>query len=679
MFRKILKVFIILACIAVVLGIAGLVILKSVFTEDIVRGYVNDAAKKYIGREVKYDRLSFNFIGITLNNLSISEYPNFSKGTFATVDKFVIKVRLLPLFKKQIRVSVVGVNGLDIKIVRNKNNKYNFDDILRKFNSSPSQAGVSSQSKGSAGINIKDVSLGRFYIKNSNISFEDLRSGVTVAVKNLNIDMRNMNFGTAFALSSDFLFNYQSLKSKQSFNFPINVEAKVNLKDLDFAAAIVEISSFKTNLGNAAITAHATLQNFKALQISTSIQADSLDNSALKQFVTDLPQFRIDRINVNASINADLEKGYADIKNSEIIIGNSKANISGNIKWQNDFDYKIQASADLDLATFSKIIPDVSERYNPQGNIKTDIMATSKAITAAVTVENASFKYDPMFVADSIQAIINIHSFKDIRIASLSGNLNSKHFEGSADYYKTQTAANVNLDFVMDGLILNAYPVSSANNATAQKSSSESGVNKVSTTPLNLTLKIKTGEIKIPYLHAERGAILNASLTKITDGLDKISGTASFNVSDGTIENLDKLVQSNNAAKVVFTALSAVQQASTLLGISGLAKQQQWNSLRYNSFSGDLNFLNGKMTINNMNFISPTVSVKLTGTTDFKTEKLNMRANIHPGANNPIVINIGGTISNPQSNIDAASSAVAIFGKDSIIGRIGAMFGGRAE
>jgi len=678
MLKKILKVFVVLACIAVVLGIIGLVVLKSVFTDDRVRSYVNNAAKEYVGREVKYDRLSFNFFGITLRNLSISEKPDFSKGTFAAADRFVIKVRLKPLFKKQIRVRVVGIDGLNVKIVRNNNDKYNFDDILQKLNSSQSQAGAPSESKGGAGVDIKNISLGRLYINNSNISFEDLKSGTIIAVKNLNVNVKNMNFAAPFALSSNFIFDFQNPKTTQSFALPIDIKANVDLKEFNFAEATIEVSSFKTKLSDASITAQANVKGFKAPKLSLNMQIDSFDNSVLKQFVKGLPQFRVDKINIRSSINADLEKNSAEILSSDVVIGNSKASVSGSVSWKKDLDYKVKAFVDLDLGTLSNIIPDLIQKYNPQGNIKSDITVTPKYMAASAEVENASFKYDPMFIADSVHANIGMHSLNNIRIASLSGNLNGKYFEGSADYRKAKTAINVNVNLVSDGLILNGYPDLSANGPAGSNPSKESAANQASALPLNLTLRLKTSEIKIPYLHSEKGATLSADLTGITAKLDKISGTANFNVAGGTIENLDKLVQSNNAAKIAFSALSAVKQASSLLGITGL-EQQQWNSLRYKSFSGDLSFFIGRMTIKNMSFISQLVSVKLTGTTDFKTERLNMRADVHPGANNPLVINIGGTISNPQSNIDAPSTAVAIFGKDSLIGKIGAMFGGKAE
>ncbi|AKL98621.1 AsmA family protein [Endomicrobium proavitum] len=678
--KKLFKALAVLAGIFVVLAVIAIIVLKCVFTDEKIKGYVDKAAKEYIGREVKYENLSFNFIGVTLKNFAISENPDFSKGTFGKVDKFIIKVRLKPLLKKEIRVKVIGVDGLDITVIKDKNNKYNFDDILEKFNSSVDDK--KSKDAKTAGdkegfIDLKNISLGRFYIKNSNITFINLGAATSFAIRNLNADAKNFNFVKAFNCETDFIFDYQNSKQKQSVNIPLSFSANINLREMDMQKTSVEVLRLKTNIEDMVITGKTMIKNFKAPEIAVNAQVTSLTNNSFKQFAKDLPKFSVGKIDLNSKINVDLEKSAANILSAQLSADSSKISAAGNISWKKDLDYKISANLDFTLDSLIKIIPGIVKEYEPQGKIKADAVITPTLITANAKAENVAFKFKPMFTVEAVNANVAVKSADDIKLSALSGYLNGKYFKGMAGYSKTKTALNVNIDFEMESLILDGYPKSSESKS-AKNSGGTGAASKSASLPLNLTAKLKAGEIKIPYFYAQKGATFNANLTGITDKLDKVNGDVTFNVSNGEIEDIDKLTASNKIAKMLFTSLAVVEKAARILKIDGMQKQEG-NSLQYDSFFGDFNFVKGKMTIKTMNFLSALVSMKVTGATDFNTEKLDMKANVYPGANKPVIIKIGGTLPNPKSSLDIASSAVAIFGKDSTLGKIGALLGGKSD
>src|SRR3990167_5054273 len=80
-FLKILGVCLILF--ALVLAAAPF-ILKKYFPPEKIRELVVSNAGKSLGRQVRLGDVSFSLLkGLTLKNLDISEYPDFSAGTFA--------------------------------------------------------------------------------------------------------------------------------------------------------------------------------------------------------------------------------------------------------------------------------------------------------------------------------------------------------------------------------------------------------------------------------------------------------------------------------------------------------------------------------------------------------------------------------------------------------------------
>ena len=48
-----------------------------------------DYAKNNLHREMSFDKLSFNLIGVTLENFALSESSTFQEGTFVKADKFI--------------------------------------------------------------------------------------------------------------------------------------------------------------------------------------------------------------------------------------------------------------------------------------------------------------------------------------------------------------------------------------------------------------------------------------------------------------------------------------------------------------------------------------------------------------------------------------------------------------
>ncbi len=72
----------------------------------------------------------FPSIGVSLGKVSLSEYK--SDQEFVSVDSASVSLKLLPLLAKQIVVDEVAVSGVKATIIKYKNGKTNFDDLLGK-------------------------------------------------------------------------------------------------------------------------------------------------------------------------------------------------------------------------------------------------------------------------------------------------------------------------------------------------------------------------------------------------------------------------------------------------------------------------------------------------------------------------------------------------------------------
>ncbi|MCL2390124.1 MAG: AsmA family protein, partial [Endomicrobia bacterium] len=717
-----------------------------VLTEEKIRSYVDGASQKYIGRNIKYDKLSFNLIGITLKGFAISEKRGFENGTFAKADKFIINIELKPLFKREIRVNKIGVSGLEINIVKDKDGKFNFDDITQRFASSSQKQEAKVQYKTeSSPQNLAAIMLNKFYIKNSKLLFEDLSSDMKITLENLNVNMKDFSFTEKFSADANFKINYKRAGKEADAAISLNLTA--DLKNMYLTQSYADIHSLKINFENMSILGKAAVKNFSSPDISADITIDSLTNDTIKQFVSNLPKFKlikaefsagikdmdlkqgylnlkslnasvegmyvslgaliknftapeivlngnvspitnntlksfvkdmpafnISKLDVNAGLNLDIEKNSAEIKSISVHIPDVIVNASGFINWGKDPKYDIKANANLTLGGLKDIVPEIVSPYDPKGKLDIDAQITQSDIKALLKARDVAFKFEPMFGMEKINADITMASVDAVKISGLSGFLNGKKFNGQMEYLKTKSSLNVNLDLDADGLIINAFPESSKKDAAVKSVSS--GTVSVDSLPVNLTANIKAGEIKIPYFYSKKGATINASLTGITDKLDKTNGSVKFNVSGGVIEDAEKLSQANKMTKIAFTSIAIAYKLAKTFNIGGWQGTKD-DKLSFDSFNGDLAFVNGKMTAKKMDLISELLTMKITGTADFKADKLDMKASLKPGVNKPVIMKIGGSISKPKGSLDVVSSAVSILGDDKNLNKvIGGLLGG---
>jgi AsmA protein len=80
----------------------------------------------------------FPSIGVQLGKASLSE-PR-STQEFARVDNARVSVRLMPLLSRQVIVDRIELNGLSARILRDKNGKFNFDDMVSAQKATPPAA-----------------------------------------------------------------------------------------------------------------------------------------------------------------------------------------------------------------------------------------------------------------------------------------------------------------------------------------------------------------------------------------------------------------------------------------------------------------------------------------------------------------------------------------------------------
>ncbi len=275
------------------------------------KGRIEQQVKATTGRDLtlKGDiKLSaFPWIALELGPATLDNPEGFGTEPFLSVQKAALRVKLLPLLRKELQIGRIEIDGLNLRLKKNAAGKGNWEDFGQK--QAPS---TPLRETGRASATLDD--LGSVLITQSRISFE------AITVSNLNVNIghlsqheavpveasfdldtgpggNSLSFASAFALASD-------MPAKRYGFAGVTLSGKLKLKndsrylpwefvahsvDLDLAAQTLKAPAFTAQAGPAQLSGSMTGEKIlDAPAISGSFKLEPL---ALREF---LPRIGLD-------------------------------------------------------------------------------------------------------------------------------------------------------------------------------------------------------------------------------------------------------------------------------------------------------------------------------------------------------------------------------------------------
>jgi AsmA protein len=130
--RKFLKwVFILI----VVVGVGGYFGIPALLGTGFAHEQVRQAMADGTGREVELGQISFGWMsGLTVSNVTVKQKAGdfAEEGPLFTLEGLSLDLGWKQILNKKIEVSDLTVDGPSIVIIRDKNGRFNFDDLLEK-------------------------------------------------------------------------------------------------------------------------------------------------------------------------------------------------------------------------------------------------------------------------------------------------------------------------------------------------------------------------------------------------------------------------------------------------------------------------------------------------------------------------------------------------------------------
>lgn len=660
--KKLFKLLVKIAVVCVILLAAGLVALRIMFPPEKLKTMAVDYAKNNLQREISFDKISFNVIGVTLDNFALSENTSFQNGTFVKADKLVVKLALMPLLKKRVEIATVLVDGLDVNVIKNKNGSFNFDTLIPASDSAAASADNNkNDSSGLSFVLLAD----RIVLNNCNFTYKDLQTDMDASVNKLQVEIREFDLDSPFDIKIKFTTEYSA--AGLNMTVPVSISLRTFLANLNLPEAYVTVNDISATYKTVKLQLKGGIKNFEAPQADLSGTLSGISNTTVAEILPDLPHFSLPVIHMAVKAVADLEKSTAVISQAKLSVMDSAFSLAGTAGWAGAAPtYSVKADLSTDLGQIVQMTDTVAD-FQPGGLITGAFKATDKNdgqdISGQILLKNVSAMYAPFTVKD-LNGTVKIVSINDIACPSLTGLLNGEKFSSSFSYKNIKDVLNIVFNAELDKFTLKEFP-SYATAETENDTATSSG-NKTAGPELLMNIKsnIKVGPISVPYFRAD-GFTLNANLTGVSETMKKANGQVFFVLQPGAITDIDSFVKGNKYVKILLLPITLVRNVAGKLNVDIFPAEAnaQKGEITFTNGEGIYTFTSGVMQVDKTTFASKLTNINGSGNINFHTQALDMKVSATVlTSQTPVVIKIGGTMDNPSGKLDVLNTVGSVLG-----------------
>ncbi len=195
--KKLIKWLLGIVAFLAVLVVLTIVLLPMFFDPNEHKPRIQQLAADSIGREVTLNGpiewSVFPWVAINLNDVTVANETGFKGDYLAQVKQVAVRVKLLPLLKKQIQVGQVELQQPNINLQVAKSGKSNWQSIIEHMDQGSSDTTASSDS---TNLEIRGIS-----ISNGSLSYADGAADLRVQMNDLSFESEAIKAGSLTKMS----------------------------------------------------------------------------------------------------------------------------------------------------------------------------------------------------------------------------------------------------------------------------------------------------------------------------------------------------------------------------------------------------------------------------------------------------------------------------------------------
>ena len=666
MIKKLIKLCVVCFLIGAVVVIAAFFTLKKMYPPSKLKTIAQNYVSQKLQREFSFDSISFTWIGFTLTNAALSENHTFQEGTFAKADKLTAHVAVKPLLKRRIEISTIEAEGLQVNIISQKDGTFNFDTLI---SSQEDDSAATQESVDASQTTPKEpfvITAQQIKLTDCDLIYQNEQTQMRTALNNLNIEIINFDLDKPFETKLKFTTDI-SRANQPDMRLPVTVQFTTFLAGLQLQQAYATITTATARYKTIQFDLHGEVKDFKSPSVDLTGSLAGFNNTVLSELAPGLPNFTLPTLHLSLKANANLDAQTATISQAKLSVQDSTLTTQGTVSWNTPtIAYNLSGSLTAIITKLMQMT-DSWDNFNPAGTLTATFKATDKKdyadISGNILLKDASFIYNA-FPFTQINGSIVLASLANISSPSLTGKFNGEDFTGSFSYQTLPDVVNFILNLKLDKLTLTKFSNGGTSSASSQAQDlASAGQSSGTSLPMNLQAKVTVGEIKIPYFQTN-GLTVDANLTNITDKMEHTNGSVNFTLQPGKITNLDDFIKDSKIAKILLLPVAVIKKVSGFLQLNLFPVDDgNGTTISFMQGEGNYTFTDGMMNIDKTVFNSSVTNITATGTANFQTDALDMKAKatlLTQAA--PVAFKITGTMNNPKGKLDVVNTVTSVVG-----------------
>ncbi len=299
--KKLLKILVWCAATGAVLLIGAAIAIRVFFPPEKLKAMTMTFLTKQFKREFRIDSVNAGLGGVTVKDFAVSENGGFAKGSMLEAKAIGVNFHLAALLHKEILVSSVDFDGINLHVEKYKDGSFNFSDLLSPAATAP--AGSAATPAAQVQKPAYTFEVDRLALNNASVSYKD-ETGAQMQISKLAFAAKDITLKHPFDVSGEFDLIYPFM----GHQLPLHLKAAATVDATAPAPADYKatIKNFSAGWDKLTLSASGEIKNFAAPQGTMQCQVSQFSTTQLATLFPQLPQHLIiPQTNASASFKMD--------------------------------------------------------------------------------------------------------------------------------------------------------------------------------------------------------------------------------------------------------------------------------------------------------------------------------------------------------------------------------------
>ena len=337
----------------------------------------------------------FPWLGLEIGPTSLSNAPGFSDAPFASMDTVEVRVKLLPLLRKELEMDTVVLQGLKVSLETDAQGKTNWEDLA----GAPAEPEPVPEEQPSAGeMTLAGLAIGGVEISDAGVIWDDRQAAARYEISGLNLRTGAIAPGQAVPVELGLVVNSAQPKLSGPLTFAATIALSDDSQTVTLTDALLETDltgeplpggqlkselgfNSSLNLQEQTLAVSGLILKALGLQVDGELNGTSVLGDAefagevrvgqfnprdvIKALGQAVPEVSDPQVLSRAEAALKLAASKDSVKLSDILLKLDDSTVKGKVKVANFAKPAIRFGLHLDQIDVDRYLPPQSEQATP--------------------------------------------------------------------------------------------------------------------------------------------------------------------------------------------------------------------------------------------------------------------------------------------------------------------------